>query len=257
MTFGISVETNQLVGNESVDHRQWCAHEVECGIEVSVATVVIHSAQHTNLIVIARDSRLYPMTVFSILQINKLAAEITHRHSLIGKIAHLHVGDNRNLSVGILHQVEVSIHHARYQRHERHYRSNLFEIETVDADSEILKHCRVSIITIHLHTSAVVGNKVNLGSKPVVASKEYEVVVVETEFLISDERFVGSEMHIDATVEHLGHHPHIESLFIILIVELSVGSHFVSVEITINNRLEDELRITLVVLRKQSEIDAR
>src|SRR5574344_214878 len=164
MAFGKTVETEQLVGNESVDHRQWSAHQIESGIEISVATVVIHTTQHANFVVVARYARLYPMTVFAILQIHKLAAEIAHWHSLVGHISHLHVGYDRNLLVGILHQVEVAIHHARYQRHERKDRCHLFEIESIDTHCQVLKHCRVGIVTIHLHTSTVVGNNVNLGT---------------------------------------------------------------------------------------------
>ena len=104
------------------------------------------------------------MAVFAILQINKLAAEIAQWHALVGHIAHLHVGHHRNLPLSILHQVEIAIHHTRNQRHERKDRCHLFEIEAIDTHSQVLKHCRISIITIHLHTSAVVGNNVNLGT---------------------------------------------------------------------------------------------
>ena len=64
-------------------------------------------------------------------------------------------------------------------------------------------------------------------------------------------------MHIDTAIEHLGHHTHIESLDIVFVKELSVSTNAVAVEITVDNRLEDKLRIALVVLHEQSEIHSR
>ena len=64
-------------------------------------------------------------------------------------------------------------------------------------------------------------------------------------------------MNIDSAVEHLGHHTHIESLDVVLVKELCIGSNTVAVEISVDNRLEDELRIALVVLHHQAEVDAR
>ena len=64
-------------------------------------------------------------------------------------------------------------------------------------------------------------------------------------------------MHIDTAIEHLGHHTHIESLDIMFIIELSIGTHTIAVDISVDNRLEDKLRIALVVLHEQSEIHSR
>ena len=254
MSLGISVEPYQLVGHESVHQRQRRAHEVERGVEISVAAVVIPTAEQSYLLAVAHYVSLHPVAVQSVLQIDKLAADVAHGHLLVCHSSHAHVRHHGYLLLGVLHEVEVAVHHSRQLRHKRHHRRHLPQVELVDAHGQVLQHGRVFPLAEHLHSCAVLGNEVNLGIHPSVAPEEHVVVLVELECLVSYQRHVWRHVHVDSAVAHLRHHSHVQSLCVVLVVELRVGTHPLSVEVSVDHRLEHEPRVALVVLHEQSEV---
>ena len=64
-------------------------------------------------------------------------------------------------------------------------------------------------------------------------------------------------MYIDATVAHLGHYSHIQSLGAFFVEELGICTHTIAVDVTVDLRLEDKPRVALVVLHKQAEVHSR
>ena len=185
LTLGITLESYDAVGDESVEQKQRCARHVEVGIERAFAFGVVRTGECAHLVVIHRERSVYIMLAHIALRhIHKLARQIAYRATLVSHLVHTHRRRYRHVALMLRYVVEVAVENARYIRCIRHYGEHLLQVETCQSDSHVLQ-CFGAVVGIYSHRHAVVGTQSHIGREPLIVGKEHVVVLVDLELLVS------------------------------------------------------------------------
>ena len=183
-TVAIALQTDELVGHETIGQRQ--RHACHRKGRVDVTLVLVGTAQQSELFIVEHQACFNSMGVVLLHHIDKLSADIADRRFLIGHILNGHIGGYGEVAFLILNDVIVAVKLACDVWQVRQYGCHLTEVEPVHRDRQVLQHRGVLLFCIDLHTSLVVGNEVDFGLNTVVACQEYEVVLVQIELLVAD-----------------------------------------------------------------------
>ena len=188
------------------------------------------------------------MGIVLFLQIDDFRTDITDGAALISHVLHGHVADHREMASGILHNMIVTVHQTRHSRQIiRKHGADFVEIDTVQADGDILKICGVIIVRIDLHNRAVISHKVDVGSYLLVGTEEDKIVFVQVELLVAQGRPFRNQTHTNATVHHLGLCTQAEPHLVGRIVIAHAKGCSTLLQHTVKQGIEDKLRILLVV----------
>ena len=242
------MESEELVGNESVDHRQRQALEEQACVDELVVLVVIGSREQSYLVVVLHQSCLDGMSVVFLLQIHQLGADIADGAALVGHIVHGHVADHRQLAVGILDDVEVAVEDAGHLGQiVGQDAGDLAQVQLVEADGDVLQRRGVAVLGIDFYAGAVVGNEVYLRAHLMTARQQDEVVGVEVELLVADGRTFGQQVQVDAGIDHLGLGAQTDAQTVVDVVVAHAEGGAALLEQSVDEGVEDKLRVLLVV----------
>ena len=187
------------------------------------------------------------MGIVLLLQVDQFGADIADGTVLVGQLAHGHVADQRQLALGILHHMEVAIHHARHAGSIGNDRRQLGQVDTVQADGDVLPRRGVAMLGIDFDTGAIVGYQVHLDLHPVVAPKEDVVVFVEIELLVAQRRALGHEMDVQAAVNHLDLRTDARTQLVLRVEVAHAHRSAASLHGTVEEGVEHEVGVLFVI----------
>ena len=248
------MQSEQLVGYESVDDRQWRAlHEEPC-IERSSFLIIIGTGQQPDFLVVLHQPRLHGVGVVLLLQVDQFRAQVADGGSFVGQLVNVHVADHGDVSCCVLYDVEVAVQvsgHARQSVWQ--HCADFAQVELVQADGDVLQCRWVRLLAVYLDASAVVGHEVYASLHLVVATQEDVVVLVEVELLISDGGPLGHEVEADAAIHHLCLCSQSDAELVagVIVAQSEGGSALL--QHAVEEGVEHELRILLVVAHLSAE----
>ena len=245
--FRVAVETEDLVGCKAVDERERHMCHIECGIDDSFAFVLICSTEQAELLVVEQQTGLDSVGVVFVLQIDELRADIADGSALIGHFCHTHIGGYGDVLVPVLQDMVVAVELARDAGEVRDDGRQFSQVDTMEADGEVLQHGGVLMLGVYLHTRLVVRDEVYLCLDLLTAGEEDVVVFVQVELLVTHRRTVGQEPEAQTFVFHLRCGTDSDTHAALRVVKPQAGQCPVLMYVTVDESVEDELRIFLVV----------
>ena len=245
-TFGIAVETEELVWYEAVDERQGHARHVEGGIDQS-AFFQIGAAKQSELLVVEQQTGFDGVGVVLILQIDELRTEVADVCSLVGHVQYAHVGGHGDVLVLVHQDMVVAVQLTREIRHVGDYRRQFAQVDTVQRYRQVLQHRGVLVLCVDLHARTVVGDEVYLRLNLLVLGDEDIVVAVQVEFLISQCRTFWHESEAQAVGLHLCRRTYPDTHATLVVVIAQTSQSTMLVDMAVDEGVEHKLRVPLVV----------
>ena len=126
-------------------------------------------------------------------------------------------------------------------------RGQLAEVQAVDTHGEVLLHRRVLVFGVELQTCIVVGDEIDFRLYLVAFSKEDVIVFVQVEFLVTDGRTVGHQLETYTFTFHFCRGTDADAHTLLVVIVAQAGKSAVLMQVTVNQGVEHELRITAVV----------
>ena len=240
-----------MVGYETVEQVERCTHQAQRTVYLFVVTghllVPVVTAEGGHLTSVLCQCALYGVRVVLALHIHKLRAERTHVATLVAHVPYLHVAGHGYLFLLVHHQVVVTVQQTRDMGHVGDGGRQLVQVETVQADGEVLQQRRVLVFRIDPHTRAVVGQQTHLGLQPEVVLEEQEVVVVEREHPVADSWVAGQQVEAQSVVLHLYLCSQAQGQLVLVVIEAYAQTGTVLLQQSVDGGGEDKLRIPAVV----------
>ena len=252
----IALQAKQMIGNETIDNVQGQVHQLQIGIERTLAYIEIGTRQETYLHIVLHQTGFYGMGGIAFLQIEQFGADIADRTTLVGHIANGHIAGYGDMSLGILHHVIVALQHTGHAGHIGDNRGHLVQIEFVQADGDVLQSGWVAVRGIDLHTHAVLSQQVHIGFHLLIIAQEQIVVGVQLEELIAQGGRFRHKTEMKSAIQHLSLSTNAGTHLIVSIVIAHTKGGSTLLQHAIEEGIEHELRIALVVANLSSEREA-
>ena len=178
--------------------------------------------------------------------IHELGAEITHKVAVVGHVLHAHSRAHGDV-LRRLNEVVIAVERSRHLRHVRYHGDNVLYLQLADRQREVLQGFGVVVVRIYLYVNAVVRPHSQPRRDALVVAKEDVVVLVNVKFLVSYDRVVGEQTHLDAVLLHLGNSAktYAEHVFLVVVSHVERGSRLL--QITVEEGVEHVLRVSVVV----------
>ena len=152
------------------------------------------------------------MSVVLALHVDQFGREVADGRTLVDHLLHGHIGNDGDMFAVIHHDMVVAVELAADARQVRQRRRQFAQVETVDADGQVLQvgvcSVRVSwVVRVDFHTRLVVGYQVYLGLQAVIAVDEQVVVLVQVELLVGNGGALGHQLYAHPLVLHRRRRP--------------------------------------------------
>ena len=242
-------QTDNLVGEESVEHRQRDAIQPELGVNPSVARFrarPIGTFNRGHLVALAHEDAVDVVAAVSLWHIDELGTNVSHRVVLIDKLVDGHIGRDGEV-VRSLDDVIVAIEHTRNARCVGQHRKHFLQIELMKAERDILKGLFVLVVGIDLDAHTVGRTQLHVGQHTAVIGEEHVVVVVDAELLIAQHRVHPVGLQADSVFLHRCRQAKGHAKLVVLVVQPCGETGSLFVQCPVEKSVEHIFRIILVV----------
>ena len=221
--------------------------QLQGSIHRALSFIIIGTCKQSYLFVIHHQAGFHSMGIVFLLQIHHFRADITYRTTFVGHILNTHITSHRELTIGILYDMIVTVQHTRHTRSIRDDRCDFLQIKLMQAECQVLQGIRVTLLRVEADTHAIVCTQVDLCLDLSTATQEYVVVFVKGKLLISQRRTVGHQTKVDTSIDNLGLCSYACTQLVVSIEISHTKGCSAFLQDTVEEGVEDELRILLIV----------
>ena len=246
-SFAISLQTHNLVRNETVDKMQRQLLHTHFGIEITVSFRFVSTLYGSYFFTLIIEETIYIMRTVALWHVNEFSTDISHRTLFVNHIVDVQIRRNREFILG-LDNMEVAVKNTRDVRHIRNHAEHFIQIKLAHAHRKILQRFFVFIIAIYTDTHAVGCLQNQIGRNTVVIAQHQIVIIVGSKLFVPQDRMGIDERNLHAVFQQqrLQTHIYTQSVFGIIDAGIDIGTLLLQFALYLCP--EHILRIMLVVL---------